>query len=46
MIVTQFCDYSKHNWIVQFKLVNCVVYVYLSGVSFKEAEEEGKKRKI
>lgn len=30
IMVTQFCDYSKNNWIVQFKLGNYVVNEYLT----------------
>lgn len=30
IMVTQFCDYSENNWIVQFKLGNYVVNEYLT----------------
>jgi hypothetical protein len=40
-MVTQFCEYSKNNWIVQFILVNCVVYEYLTQAFF--FKEEGEK---
>lgn len=49
IMVTQFCEYSKNNWIVQFKLVNYVVNEISYSVRlffFKEEEGEERERKI